>query len=124
MNTDKTYAEQIASDYAPKKESKVVALKKLDAKAKRPALIFAYTFGTIFALILGLGMTISMGSLKLFENGNVNLAVGILIGVVGLVGVGVNYPIYQKILASSKKKYAFDIQELAKEVINENPEDK
>ncbi len=50
MNTDKTYAEQIASEYAPKKESKVVALKKLDAKAKRPALIFAYTFGTISVL--------------------------------------------------------------------------
>ena len=123
MNTDKTYAEQIASEYAPKKESKVVALKKLDAKAKRPALIFAYTFGTIFALVLGLGMAFAMGSLKLFDNGTVNLVVGIIIGVVGLVGVGVNYPIYQKILASSKKKYAPDIQALAKEVVDENPED-
>lgn len=123
MNTDKTYAEQIASEYAPKKESKVVALKKLDAKAKRPALIFAYTFGTIFALVLGLGMAFAMGSLKLSDNETVNLVVGIIIGVVGLVGVGVNYPIYQKILASSKKKYASDIQELAKEVVDENPED-
>jgi len=123
MNTDKTYAEQIASEYAPKKESKVVALKKLDAKAKRPALIFAYTFGTIFALVLGLGMAFAMGSLKLFDNGTANLVVGIIIGVVGLVGVGVNYPIYQKILASSKKKYAPDIQALAKEVVDENPED-
>ena len=50
MNTDKTYAEQVASEYAPKKESKVVALRKLDQKAKRPALIFAYTFGTISVL--------------------------------------------------------------------------
>ncbi|MDD6241365.1 MAG: dihydropteridine reductase [Eubacteriales bacterium] len=123
MNTNKTYAEQIASEYAPKKESKVVALKKLDAKAKRPALIFAYTFGTIFALVLGLGMAFAMGSLKLFDNGTVNLVVGIIIGVVGLVGVGVNYPIYQKILASSKKKHAPDIQALAKEVVDENPED-
>ena len=123
MNTDKTYAEQIASEYAPKKESKVVALKKLDAKAKRPALIFAYTFGTIFALVLGLGMAFAMGSLKLSDNETVNLVVGIIIGVVGLVGVGVNYPIYQKILASSKKKYASDIQALAKEVVDENPED-
>lgn len=123
MNTDKTYAEQIASEYAPKKESKVVALKKLDAKAKRPALIFAYTFGTIFTLVLGLGMAFAMGSLNLFDNGTVNLVVGIIIGVVGLVGVGVNYPIYQKILASSKKKYAPDIQALAKEVVDENPED-
>ena len=123
MNTDKTYAEQIASEYAPKKESKVVALKKLDAKAKRPALIFAYTFGVIFALILGFGMTLAMGSLKLFDKETMNMVVGIIIGVVGLVGVGVNYPLYQKILASSKKKYAADIEALAKEVIDENKED-
>lgn len=44
MNTDKIYAEQIANEYAPKDTSKIVALKKLDAKAKMPANIFTYTF--------------------------------------------------------------------------------
>ena len=37
MNTDKIYAEQIANEYAPKDTSKIVALRKLDAKAKTPA---------------------------------------------------------------------------------------
>lgn len=37
MNTDKIYAEQLANEYAPKGTSKVVALRKLDAKAKLPA---------------------------------------------------------------------------------------
>lgn len=37
MNTDKIYAEAIANEYAPKDTSKVVALKKLDRKAKQPA---------------------------------------------------------------------------------------
>ena len=32
MNTDKIYAEQLANEYAPKDTSKVVALRKLDAK--------------------------------------------------------------------------------------------
>lgn len=49
MNTDKIYAESIAKEYAPKETSKVVALRKLDNKAKRPANIFAYTFGIISA---------------------------------------------------------------------------
>ncbi len=40
MNTDKIYAEQLANEYAPKDTSKVVALQKLDAKAKLPANIF------------------------------------------------------------------------------------
>ena len=56
MNTDKAYAEKIASEYAPKETRKIVALKKLDNRAKRPADIFAYTFGILMALTLGVGM--------------------------------------------------------------------
>ena len=52
MNTDKIYAEQLANEYTPKDTSKVVALKKLDAKAKLPATIFTYTLGIISTLIL------------------------------------------------------------------------
>ena len=63
MNTDKIFAEAIANEYAPKNASKVLALKKLDRKAKRKANIFAYTFGTLMALVLGTGMCLSMGVL-------------------------------------------------------------
>ena len=52
MNTDKIYAEQIANEYAPKDTSKVVALRKLDAKAKLPATIFNGVVAIIFAPIL------------------------------------------------------------------------
>ena len=45
MNTDKIFAEAIANEYAPKDTSKVVALRKLDKKAKLPSEIFTYTFG-------------------------------------------------------------------------------
>ena len=50
VNTNKIYAERIASEYSPRATSKVVALRKLDAKAKRPAHIFVYTFGIVSAL--------------------------------------------------------------------------
>lgn len=52
MNTDKIYAESIANEYAPKDNSKIIALRKLDAKAKLPASIFTYTCGIISALVL------------------------------------------------------------------------
>lgn len=55
MNTDKIFAEQLANEYAPKDTSKVVALRKLDAKAKLPATIFTYTLGIISALVFGIG---------------------------------------------------------------------
>lgn len=114
MNTDKIYAEQIANEYAPKDTSKVVALRKLDAKAKLPANIFTYTLGIISALVFGTGMCLAMGEISSGTVGS--LVLGIIIGIVGMIGMGVNYPIYKQILESGKKKYAFEIMELAKEI--------
>lgn len=45
-----------------------------------------------------------------------SFVLGIVIGIIGMIGVGVNYPIYKKLLANGKKKYAFEIMELAKEI--------
>jgi len=117
MNTDKIYAEAIANEYAPKDTSKVIALKKLDRKAKGKAHIFAYTFGVVMALILGVGMCLSM---KVIGDGSTfMMTVGIIAGIVGIAGVSVNYPIYRKLLESGKRKYAFEIMQLAKEISEE-----
>ena len=112
MNTDKIYAEHIVNEYSKKKESKVIALKKLDRKAKRPAEIFAYTNGIIMTLVLGLGMCLSM---KVIGDAFV---LGIIIGLIGLFGIGINYPLYKKILKESKEKYSYDIIKLANEITN------
>lgn len=114
MNTDKIYAEQLANEYAPKDTSKVVALRKLDAKAKLPATIFTYTFGIITALITGVGMCLSM---KVIGSGTtLTFILGIIIGIIGLAGMGINYPLYRKMLENGKQKYAFEIMQLAKEI--------
>jgi len=114
MNTDKIYAEQIANEYAPKDTSKVVALKKLDARAKLPATVFTYTLGIVSALVFGTGMCLAM---KVIGSGTVGAVVlGVLVGVLGMLGMGVNYPAYKRILANGKKKYAFEIMQLAKEI--------
>ena len=55
MNTDRIFAEQIANEYAPKDTARIVALRKLDRHAKRPALVFAYAFGIAMSLVLGVG---------------------------------------------------------------------
>ena len=114
MNTDKIFAEAIANEYAPKDTSKVVALRKLDWKAKRSATLFAYGFGIGMALVLGLGMCLSMqviGDGSLLMTGG-----GILLGILGIVGVGLNYPVYKKLLRTGKEKYAFEIMQLAWEI--------
>ena len=114
MNTDKIYAEQLANEYAPKDTSKVVALRKLDAKAKLPANVFTYSFGIAAALVFGTGMCLAMGQIGSKTAGS--FVLGILIGVLGMVGMGVNYPLYRRILKCGKAKYAFEIMELAKEI--------
>lgn len=116
MNTDKIYAEAIANEYAPKNASKVVALKKLDRKAKSKANVFAYTFGTIMTLVLGTGMCLAMG---VIGGGGPTAAFGIAVGVIGLLGISVNYPIYKKLLEEGKRQYASEIIHLAREISEE-----
>ena len=117
MNTDKIIAEKIASEYAPKKTSKVVALKKLDRKAKQTAEIFAYTFGIISSLVLGTGMSFAMGVIG--ENNITSVIIGIVVGLVGILGVSINYFIYKKLIAKGKEKYGSDIIRLAQEIATE-----
>ena len=112
MNTDKIFAESIAKEYAPKDNSKIVALRKLDAKAKMPATVFTYTFGIVSTMIAGLGMSLSMQVI----GGTLPLTVlGLALGVIGFTCTAVNYPIYKKMLEKGKKKYAYEIVELARE---------
>lgn len=113
MNTDKIYAESIAKEYAPKDSSKIVALRKLDRKAKLPATIFTYTWGIIFALVFGTGLCLGM---QVIRSGITSMVIGIIIGIIGMIGCVVNYPIYKKMLENGKKKYAYEIVELAREI--------
>jgi len=113
MNTDKIYAESIAKEYAPKDHSKIIALRKLDAKAKLPATVFTYTWGIISALVFGTGMCLGM---QVIGSGIIGMVIGIIVGIIGMIGCGVNYPIYKKILENGKKKYAYEIVELAREI--------
>lgn len=117
MNTDKIYAEQLANEYALKKTSKVVALRKLDAKAKLPATVFTYTLGIVSALVFGVGMCLSMNVIG--DGSTAMMIVGIAVGILGMAGMGANFPIYRKILARGKQKYAYEIIELAREISEE-----
>ena len=114
MNMDKIYAEQLANEYAPKDASKVVALRKLDKRAKLPATIFTYTFGILSAFITGIGMCLSM---NVIGGGSSLMSVlGIVVGIIGFFMMGLNYPVYKKMLEKGRKKYAFEIMQLAKEI--------
>jgi hypothetical protein len=106
--------ENIRKQYEAKtdKENKLDKLRALDAKVKRPADIFAYSFGTVGALVLGVGMCITLGALS------APMALGVVVGVVGIAAVAANYFIYNTILKNRKKKYAAEILQLSDEILN------
>ena len=113
MNTDKIYAESIAKEYAPKDSSKIIALRKLDVRAKMPATVFTYTMGIVSALVFGTGMCLAM---RVIGSSLLHMVLGVIVGSVGMIGCGLNYPIYKKLLEKGKRKYAYEIVELAKEI--------
>lgn len=116
MNTDKIVAESIAKEYVPKDNSKLIALRKLDQKAKLPATVFTYTFGIVSSLVAGLGMCLSM---QVIGGGIFWLVVGIILGIVGFICCGINYSLYVRLLEKGKKKYAYEIVELARQISEE-----
>ena len=111
-------AQKIRAQYMEKQVSELDELRKLDAKVKRPANVFAYLFGGVSAVIMGAGMSLVMtdiGSTIGIENA---LIPGIVIGVVGLAMAVLNYPMYKGILNSRRKKYSAEILELSEKILN------
>lgn len=53
------------------------------------------------------------------DNSQISFIIGIIVGVFGIIGCRVNYPIYIAILKKRKNKYANDIITLAKEISKE-----
>ena len=117
MNTDKFFAESIANEYSVKNASKVIALKKLDKKVKELPLIISIVIGAVSSLVLGTGLCLAMGAIG--GGTGISFIAGIIFGVIGMIGMAVNYPNYQRMIASRKSMYAGDIIRLANEIAKE-----
>ncbi|MBQ8930972.1 MAG: dihydropteridine reductase [Ruminiclostridium sp.] len=121
MNRNDTefMVQEIRTQYTAKsnEESNLDALRKLDAKAKRPANVFGYVFGSIGAIIMGAGMSLVMTDIGAMLGISNTMPLGIAIGIVGMVMTIVNYPIYKAILTSGKKKYADRILSLSEKIM-------
>ncbi len=111
-------AEKIRTQYMEKQLTELDELRKLDKKVKLPANIFAYIFGSISAIIMGIGMSLVMTDIGAVVGIASPMPSGIVIGIVGLILAAVNYPIYKGILGSRKKKYASKIVQISEKIIN------
>ena len=79
-----------------------------------PATIAVYTIGIVAALVMGMGMCLSM---KVIGDGSTGMfVIGVVLGILGIAAAGINYPLYKKLIARGKEKYAYEIMELAREI--------
>ncbi len=115
MNTDKIYAEVIANEYSAKISRKVIALQKLDKWVKHPARIAAVSLGITSLLLNILGLALLT---ELFLSADtVYKLFGIVLYAIGIIGMATSPLIYKKVFEYRKRENAYDVVELAKEII-------
>ena len=104
---------RIREKYAPptQTEDKMERLRKLDRNVTKPGFIAALIVGIVSTLVMGLGMCCTMvWSDTLFVP-------GIVIGVIGIVGVCISYPLYTRITKKQRDKLAPEIMRLTDELM-------
>ena len=100
----------IRKKYLPKEEDKMEQLRRLDQSATKRGSIIATILGIVSSLVLGVGMCFSMLWTDYF-------AAGVVIGLLGLAGVGIAYPVYRYIVAKDREKLAPQIIALSDELM-------
>ena len=117
-NNDQEFlVQKIRTQYTEKQHTELDELKALDAKVKKPANVFAYTYGSVGAVVMGAGMSLVMTEIGAIIGLASAMIPGIVIGVVGMGMALSTYPIYKKILSNRKKKYAPEILKLSDQIL-------
>lgn len=101
----------IVKKYKPQSEDNLSKLKRMDEEVTRKGTIYSLVTGIISTLIMGLGMSmVTVGTSGMFVP-------GIIIGIIGMAGVGVSYPIYVKVTRKEREKIAPEILRIAEELV-------
>ena len=109
--------QRIRDRYTQTSRTEMDELKELDAKVHRPANVFAYSFGSISAIIMGTGMSLVMTDIGADIGIADAMVTGVIVGIIGMLMVIANYPIYKRILGSRRKKYADEIMALSDNIM-------
>jgi len=101
---------RIRQKYIPREEDKMEQLRRLDQSATKPGMIAALALGIVSSLILGVGMTCVMVWTDFFVP-------GIVVGVIGIAGVALAYPLYNAVTKKQREKLAPQIKQLSDELM-------
>ena len=94
MKDQEFIVEKIRSQYTEQENTDLDALKALDAKVKRPANVFGYTYGSIGAIVMG-----------------------VIIGLAGIILVALAYPLYNRTLKKERERIAPEVLKISDELL-------
>lgn len=103
---------KIRKEYLPREESKLDQLRRLDESTEKKGTACALALGVLSALILGLGMCCTM------VWGYVLFVPGIIIGLIGITGITLAYPLNQHMTRKERERLAPEILRLSSELLS------
>ena len=102
---------RIREKYVPRTEDKMEQLRRLDAGVTRKGTVVSLATGIIGALLLGIGMSCCM------VWGGIWFVPGIAVGLIGIAGVALAYPLYERVTRKERGKIAPEILRLTDELM-------
>ena len=109
----KKYAEESART----DESSIERLRRLDASVTKKGTTVSLIVGTLGSILMGSGMSLIMTDLGALLPGMLSLFIGIAVGVVGIVGVALAYPIYKAITKKERERIAPEVLRISEELL-------
>ncbi len=103
--------EDIRKKYLPKEEDKMTQLRRLDESVGKKAMAVSLTVGIISVLVMGIGMCCCM----VWDG--VWFIPGIFIGLIGIAGVALAYPVYNHVVKKERRRIAPEIIRLTDELM-------
>lgn len=101
----------IQKKYIPKEEDKMEHLRRLDRSVTRKGTVASLFLGIISALVMGIGMCCTMvWADRWFVH-------GIVVGVIGIIGVCMAYPLYMHITKKERERITPEILRLSEELL-------
>ena len=97
-------------------ESKLEQLRRLDGSVIRKASTAALSVGIISSIVMGTGMSLVMTDLGEKLGLPSPMLIGILVGVLGLAGAALAYPLYNRVVRKERERIAPEILRLTDEL--------
>ncbi|MBQ2855214.1 MAG: hypothetical protein IJE81_07055 [Oscillospiraceae bacterium] len=100
---------KIREKYLPRQESRLDQLRRLDSSVTKKATAAALSLGIPSSLVLGTGMSCCI------VWGDALMLPGIAVGILGIAGMALSYPLYTRTIRKERARIAPEILRLTEE---------